>query len=92
MPDHLGHVTIALPGADLLLSGASRDALMQRLQKVREPHEIRLSFTDADGSRPVEIRPPQRAYLAAILNNWPEAPQDPPALRDALIADLHGRE
>jgi hypothetical protein len=92
MPDHLGHVTIALNRGNVVLSSAIRDALMQRLQKVREPHEIRLSFTDADGSRPVEIRPPQRAYLAAILNNWPEAPQDLPALRDALIADLHSRE
>ena len=85
------HVTIALDGADVVLSWASRDALMQRLQEIRETHEIRLSFTAVDGSRPVELSPAQRANLVVILDDWPETmPQDLLAFRNALIADLPG--
>ena len=84
------HVTIALEGADVVLSWASRDALMQRLQEIRETHEIRLSFTAVDGSRHVELSPAQRANLVVILDDWPETmPDDLLQLRNALITDLH---
>ena len=54
-------VTSALDGAEVVLSRASHDALMQRLQEVRETHEIRLSFTAVDGSRPPGHKTPPGA-------------------------------
>ena len=87
------HVTIALDGAEVVLSWASRDALMQRLQEVRETREIRLSFTAFDGSRPVELNPGQRAVLIVILGDWPETmPDDLLEFQNALVADLHDSE
>ena len=86
-------VTIALDGAEVVLSRASHDALMQRLQEVRETHEIRLSFTAVDGSRPVELKPAQCAALIVILDDWPETlPDDLLELRNALITDLPDSE
>jgi hypothetical protein len=93
MPERLDRVTVALNGGDVVLSWASREALMLRLQETQESSQIRHSFTAVGASRPVALSPAQRADLIVILDDWPVTlPQDLQELRDALIADLHGRE
>ena len=88
MPERLDRVTIALNGGDVVLSWASREALMQRLQEVNESSQIRRSFTAVGASRPVALSPAQRADLTVILDQWLQnLPDELLDLRNALIAD-----
>ena len=91
MPERLNRVTVALKVGEAVISWASRDALMQRLQETGERYNIRHSFNAVGASRPVELSPTQCADLVVILDDWPETmPQDLLELRNALIADLDG--
>ena len=89
MPERLDRVTIALNGGNVVITRASREALLQRLLDVHESRQIRLAFTAADGSHPVELSPAQRVELIVNLNDWLETmPEDLLEFRNALIADL----
>ena len=57
MPERLDRVTIALNGGDVVISWASREALLQRLEEIQEHSRIRLSFTAVGASRPVALSP-----------------------------------
>ena len=92
MPFRYRRVTVALDGGDAVLSWASREALMQRLQDISERYHIRSRF-DPDGASPVELTPAQRANLLVILDDWHETmPQELLELRNALITDVRCRE
>lgn len=96
MPERLDRVTVALNRGNVVLTWASRQVLMRRLQHVQETARIRVAFEAAGASRPVELTGGQRTTLLLTLEGWSldldelEAmPHDVSALRDALIADLH---
>jgi len=92
VPFRYRRVTVALDGGDAVLSWASREALMQRLQDINERCHIRSRF-DPDGASPVELTPAQRASLLVILDDWPETvPQELLEFRNALITDVRCRE
>ena len=92
MPLNYRRVTVALDGSDAVLSWASREALMQRLQDMSERSHIRARF-DPDGASPVKLTPGQRARLLVILDDSPETmPQELLELREALITDVRCRE
>lgn len=91
MSERPDRVTIALDRGNVVLSWASRGALLERLQEVDERRLIRFSFTAVDGSLPVKLNPAQCADIIVVLDEWPDMlPQDLLEFRDALIADIHG--
>jgi hypothetical protein len=90
------HVAIALNGNPVVLTWTGRQALLQRLQHVKENTQIRAAFSAGSASRPVQLRPAQRTALLLALEVWSVGldgyepiPQELLDLRSALLADLH---
>jgi hypothetical protein len=99
VPERLDSVAVALNRGPVILTWNARQALMRRLQHVRETAQIRASFDAVGASRPVELTGGQRTALLLTLEGWsldldgyeamsPELLE----LRNELIADLHGAE
>jgi hypothetical protein len=96
MPERLDRVTVALNSGNVVLTWASRQALMRRLQHVQETARIRVAFEAAGASRPIQLTGGQRTALLLTLEGWSldldgheRIPKDLLELRDALISDLH---
>ena len=99
MPVRLNLVTVALNRSLVTLTWTARQALLGRLQHVRENVGLRATFGAVDAAGSVELRPGQRAVLLLTLVTWaldPDGyepiPQELLDLRDALIAEQHGGE
>lgn len=98
MPVRLNLAIVALNQDPLVISSTARQALLQRLQHVRETASLRASFSAVYPAVPVELRPGQRTALLLVLKSWAldpadgyePIPQELLELRNALIADLHG--
>ena len=91
MPDRLDRVTIALSRGDIVIDWETRQALMARLLHVGTRARIRDSFQAVGATRPVELRPGQRAALLQVLDDWSadadasaRMPEELFILRDAL--------
>jgi hypothetical protein len=99
MPQSLDNITIALARGDVTVSSEARQALLARLQHVRDSTSLRAMLDPAVGAtRPVELNPAQRATLLGLLDEWSLRRDDSAAmpaelddLRDALRDDLAGR-
>lgn len=97
MTERPDRVTLALNRGDVILAWACRQALMRRLQHVRETARIRASFEVVGPSRPITLTGGQRTALLLTLEGWSldlddyePMPEGLIELRNALIADLHG--
>ena len=99
MPERLDCIIVALNSGPVTLTWDARQALMLRLQRVRENFRLRASFDAVGASRPVELTSNQRTTLLLTLENWaldldtfeaisPELLE----LRDELIVDLHSAQ
>ena len=91
MPDRLDKVTIALSRGDIVIDWDTRQALMARLLHVGTRARIRDTFQAVGATRPVELRPGQRAALLQVLDDWladntgyAPMPEELFTLRDAL--------
>ena len=95
LPERLDHVTIALTGGDVSVTWDTRQALLARLQSVRETVSLRASFDAVGASRPVELNDGQRTALLAALEEWSRdgtydpMPEELLTLRAALGDDLN---
>ena len=96
MPVRLNLGTVAINEVPLIISSTARQALLRRLQHVRETANLRASFSAVYPAVPVELRPGQRTALVRILESWAldldghePIPQELLDLRDALVADVH---
>jgi hypothetical protein len=97
MPGRLDKLTIALNRGDITLTWDSRQALLARLQHVRDSTSLRAVFEAVGAARPAELTAAQTATLLGLLDQWStdDASEAMPAelgdLRDALrdhLADL----
>ena len=91
MPDRLDKVTIALSRRDIVIDWDTRQALMARLLHVKTRARIRDTFQAVGATRPVELKPGQRATLLQVLDDWSAEgdssapmPEELFTLRDAL--------
>ena len=91
----LHKVVVELKGGPVVLGWPAYEALMGRLQHVRETVHLRAAFTASGTSWPIQLRPDQRGKLLLILEDWAfdlsgyePIPEDLLGLREALAADL----
>jgi hypothetical protein len=91
VPDRLDKVTIALSRRDIVIDWDTRQALMARLLHVKTRARIRDTFQAVGATRPVELKPGQRATLLQVLDDWSAdgdssapMPEELFTLRDAL--------
>src|SRR4051812_19235260 len=71
VPDPPHPVTIAIQSGDVSITWAARQALMQRLQHLKELFRIRDSFETVDPTRPlVQLSQIQRFVLQQTLLDW----------------------
>ena len=86
-------VVIALDGGTVRLAWETRQALLARLQHIRETVRLRASFDAGGATGPVELNRGQRAALLAAIDEWArdgtsaQMPEELLPLRDALAED-----
>ena len=95
MPEGLADITIALNRGNVTITRDARQALMARLQHVRDSSSLRATIDAVGSKRAVELNPAQRATLLGLLQAWSTdvddaMPADLTELRDALREDLSG--
>jgi hypothetical protein len=86
MPHRLDRVTIALPTGDIAIRWYIREALLHRLQHIRENRGLRAAFTAARARWHVVLDEGRRAALHRALVDWSAdgMPTELEELRDRL--------
>ena len=69
VPDHLHTITVVLSAGDVTISWDTRQALIARLQHIRDSSSLRSMFEAVGATRPVELNAAQRATLLGLLDN-----------------------
>jgi hypothetical protein len=80
MPHRLDRVTIALPNGDIAIRWYTRQALLHRLQDIRENRGLRAAFTAARATWHVALDEGRRVALRRALVDWSD---------DGMPVELH---
>jgi hypothetical protein len=90
MPHRLDRVTIELPNGDIAIRWYTRQALLHRLQEIRENRGLRAAFTAARATWHVPLDEGRRVALQRALVDWSGdgMPTELEELRDRLTDEV----